>query len=1503
MFGKIMARRKSPSGPGRLRPSRRLAARTAAVFMSVCVAFTMIPTPVFAVTPDRAAETGSCEHHQVHTAECGYQEADPGQLCEHEHTAECYTDELICGLIEDADATATDSDAGHVHTQDCFGLDCSHERGEHDESCGYIEAVEGNKPELVQPDDIKIITVIAFDELDEAVQNQSVKAGTTLEELVLPDTLSAIAQTGDGEPEPVEIGGVAWEPDMPYEGAAGQTYTFTASAKGYVCEAGVDWPAIQVTIEEGAAVPGGIDALCAAIDALPTVEKLYENAPGDADLEFGAWVTETSAELRTVPALWEQFLALSGDPAAMEQITQARAEKLAALHNLAERMGERLTFSGDCIEVLGSGNQSKGSYTSLGDAISHAESGDTLKVLEDITDASAVTITDKDLTLNLQDKTISFNGGPGYVAIVVTGTASLMVEGTGTLSLNKVSSNILIINKGSGKVTIRGGTFSGSGSNGSVLTNYSIGSIDIEGGIISSTGYERPAIVNGGTGKVSITAGTVSAERSDACAIQNNKTGKVTVSGDAKITSKNTSEGTIYLAAVPDADPKTVLEVTGGTVENTADSGYAVYFKDGIGVITGNLDDYFTHTSGTITGGIHPKPKVPAPGGVIKSDTAAESIPDYFGGAAMVEGNIITLTGSVKLTDVITFESGSWILDLKDYDLNASEAYQVKAVGVTGGELTIRGTGGIIGSDLGPTMSADPSNRDPYGRAVLMTGGKLTLEDSVSLTGGKGDYIGTDAIRAKNATVVIKGNASLTGGAGPVLGNGFGLQAENCTVAISGSPVITGAADQHGIFLKEGSITISDTPAIRGGTGSYDSSIGLYVTDGGTAVISGGTFTGDDTGLFVQEDTSSVTLSGGTYRGGLGAIAIERSTALTVVSFLGNGYVYAINDQLIESSQIQNKKSIGAANENVTVKPVTLPAITTHTLPSGTVGTEYSQTLAADGTAPVTWSKESGNLPDGLILDSSGTITGTPTVSGTFTFTVKAENIAGSNTKELSIRIAALTYTINGMIKGSDTESGIAATLQLKDSQNMGVGTPVTAGADGSYRITGVPAGTYHIEVICAGYDSGIINGIVVSDGDLTGRDLTLQKTAAPITTHTITASAGSGGTISPNGTVTVNEGENQTFTIIPDSKYSIFRVVVDGADKGAVNDWTFEHVIADHSISVTFLYIGGGSSGGDDGSSSGGGGSSSSGSSSSTPSTITGTTTTENGGSVTTTTTTSADNGGKKTTVTTEVKKDAAGNVTGSGTTVMTDNITIQSGQGNAGVTVSPDGAAINSAARAAGASAQNPADISVAVPQEVINNEVLKPDVNLVQVNVILPKSVKDNPAVHTVGVTIKKETVEAARQSGKRVEVTVREETGKVESVWSLDGQTMGNAAGQATDLNLGIRMAPVQSSDPIAEPVKPPVTAEGHENGLVLSITADGTLLSSAKLTVPATNQTGITAESAVATYRFDPNTGALTQVPGGIYIVDANGNVTIDIPAGPRTGAKETYVLLPVPAAP
>lgn len=74
------------------------------------------------------------------------------------------------------------------------------------------------------------------------------------------------------------------------------------------------------------------------------------------------------------------------------------------------------------------------------------------------------------------------------------------------------------------------------------------------------------------------------------------------------------------------------------------------------------------------------------------------------------------------------------------------------------------------------------------------------------------------------------------------------------------------------------------------------------------------------------------------------------------------------------------------------------------------------------------------------------------------------------------------------------------------------------------------------------------------------------------IDTFTITASAGAGGSITPTGTVTVNYGGSQTFTIAPiNSCYYIKDVLVDGISVGPVGSYPFTNVTGNHTIAASF--------------------------------------------------------------------------------------------------------------------------------------------------------------------------------------------------------------------------------------------------------------------------------------------------------------------------------------------
>ena len=106
------------------------------------------------------------------------------------------------------------------------------------------------------------------------------------------------------------------------------------------------------------------------------------------------------------------------------------------------------------------------------------------------------------------------------------------------------------------------------------------------------------------------------------------------------------------------------------------------------------------------------------------------------------------------------------------------------------------------------------------------------------------------------------------------------------------------------------------------------------------------------------------------------------------------------------------------------------------TLASGTQGKSYKHTFSATGSKTITFSISGGSLPSGMSLNAKGKLSGKPTASGTFTFTVKAANSAGEDSKEFTLTIAASTSN-----KSAGTYSAEGVTPKNKDSvltQNHG---------------------------------------------------------------------------------------------------------------------------------------------------------------------------------------------------------------------------------------------------------------------------------------------------------------------------------------------------------------------------------------------------------------------------------------------------------------------------------
>ena len=168
------------------------------------------------------------------------------------------------------------------------------------------------------------------------------------------------------------------------------------------------------------------------------------------------------------------------------------------------------------------------------------------------------------------------------------------------------------------------------------------------------------------------------------------------------------------------------------------------------------------------------------------------------------------------------------------------------------------------------------------------------------------------------------------------------------------------------------------------------------------------------------------------------------------------------------------------------------PKITTDSLPNGTVGEFYTATLEATGNN-ITWS--ASGLPDGLTLNSDGTITGTPTAEGTSTVTVKAENSAGSTSKDYTLIIKPATVPVTGLELNKNS-----LTLQEKDSDTL--------------TVTVKPADATNQDVTWQSSNTSIAT--VSADGTVT---------AISAGTATITATAKDGSGISASCNLTVTHG------------------------------------------------------------------------------------------------------------------------------------------------------------------------------------------------------------------------------------------------------------------------------------------------------------------------------------------------------------------------------------------
>ena len=154
--------------------------------------------------------------------------------------------------------------------------------------------------------------------------------------------------------------------------------------------------------------------------------------------------------------------------------------------------------------------------------------------------------------------------------------------------------------------------------------------------------------------------------------------------------------------------------------------------------------------------------------------------------------------------------------------------------------------------------------------------------------------------------------------------------------------------------------------------------------------------------------------------------------------------------------KVQNSAGDGETKSITLTVNSTQPEIQTTSLDNADINVAYTCELEAIGSKTISWSLVDGKLPAGLTLKTNGTITGTPTEYGTFTFTVDAYNSQGSDEAELSLTVEDPGIEINEenfpdenfrtYIEGkdtnsngylSDTELAAVTLLTVKDNKTV----------------------------------------------------------------------------------------------------------------------------------------------------------------------------------------------------------------------------------------------------------------------------------------------------------------------------------------------------------------------------------------------------------------------------------------------------------------------------------
>ena len=386
------------------------------------------------------------------------------------------------------------------------------------------------------------------------------------------------------------------------------------------------------------------------------------------------------------------------------------------------------------------------------------------------------------------------------------------------------------------------------------------------------------------------------------------------------------------------------------------------------------------------------------------------------------QGNTYTVYGSANLETALEIKKGETLKIENKKTLTISENVTL----TNNGTITVNGTltnnGTIVDNGtINGTVSGDV--RYPSRVTVSLTQGGQSVA-SVSY----GSTVTITATMQRAQTNGINAIAEL-GYVNFYLGGTDGTLLGSVNVTTGSNGAYTAALTLNdNIWAKGFNIGSNTITADFGGVAGTSGDGLLNSTGTATLTVTKASQTAPGAPTMSDRTTTSVTLD--TISGGQGTVQYGYTTDGNTSDYHwqtdttfnnlqpGTDYIfyarYAGNDYYNESQT--------STGTSVT----TLPEISTTNLDAGYVGVSYNATLnaSADSSKTVTWALASGSsLPDGLTLNSNGTITGTPSIAGTFRFTVQV-SIDGADGTQQVTNTATLSITINAGTSDISITSG-----------------------------------------------------------------------------------------------------------------------------------------------------------------------------------------------------------------------------------------------------------------------------------------------------------------------------------------------------------------------------------------------------------------------------------------------------------------------------------------------